>query len=79
MDHCPMQRMDLSVDPPILARPCVDCEFCARLCPTGALDMAAWLKAMEDMTAGFARVDARPSGRSRERRTFQTTDTAQWG
>ena len=42
----------LSVDPPVLAEPCIDCEFCCRLCPTGALDMTAWLEAMEDMTVG---------------------------
>ena len=50
MDNCPMHGMDLSVDPPILAKPCLDCEFCARLCPTGALDMTAWLEAMDDTT-----------------------------
>jgi NAD-dependent dihydropyrimidine dehydrogenase PreA subunit len=50
MDNCPMQGMDLSLDPPILAKPCLDCEFCARLCPTGALDMTPWLEAMEDTT-----------------------------
>jgi ferredoxin len=50
MDNCPMHGMDLSVDPPILAKPCLDCEFCARLCPTGALDMTPWLEAMDDPT-----------------------------
>jgi ferredoxin len=50
MDNCPMHGMDLSVDPPILAKPCLDCEFCARLCPTGALDMTTWLEAMDDTT-----------------------------
>ena len=53
MDNCPMHGVDLSVDPPILAKPCIDCEFCARLCPTGALDMTLFLEAMEDMTVGF--------------------------
>jgi flavodoxin/formate hydrogenlyase subunit 6/NADH:ubiquinone oxidoreductase subunit I len=50
MDNCPTYGMDLSLDPPVLAQPCIDCEFCARLCPTGALDMTPWLEAMEDMT-----------------------------
>jgi flavodoxin/NAD-dependent dihydropyrimidine dehydrogenase PreA subunit len=52
VDNCPTYGMDLSVDPPVLAKPCIDCEFCARLCPTGALDMTPWLEAMEDMTVG---------------------------
>lgn len=53
MDNCPTYGIDLSVDPPIIARPCVDCEFCARLCPTGAIDMLSWLEGMEEMTVGF--------------------------
>jgi flavodoxin/NAD-dependent dihydropyrimidine dehydrogenase PreA subunit len=53
MDNCPTYGIDLSVDPPLIAQPCVDCEFCARLCPTGAIDMLSWLQAMEDMTVGF--------------------------
>ena len=56
MENCPMNGMDLSVDPPILAKPCLDCEFCARLCPTGALDMTPWQEAMEDMTNNLARM-----------------------
>jgi len=53
MDNCPTYGIDLSVDPPLIAQPCVDCEFCARLCPTGAIDMLSWLQAIEDMTVGF--------------------------
>jgi ferredoxin len=45
MDNCPMDGIDLSVDPPIIAKPCMFCEFCCRLCPTGALDMDEWVKA----------------------------------
>ena len=45
--------MDLSVEPPILAEPYIDCEFCARLCPTGALDMTTWSEAMENTTPAF--------------------------
>ena len=51
MDNCPTYGLDLSVEPPILAEPCLGCEFCARLCPTGALDMDEWVKAMADGTA----------------------------
>lgn len=53
MDNCPTYGIDLSVDPPVVAQPCVDCEFCARICPTGALDMLSWLQGMEKMTVGF--------------------------
>ena len=53
MDNCPTYGIDLSVDPPVVAQPCVDCEFCARLCPTGAIDMLSWLQGMEKMTVGF--------------------------
>ena len=53
MDNCPTYGIDLSVDPPVVAQPCIDCEFCARLCPTGALDMVTWLQSMEEMTMGF--------------------------
>jgi ferredoxin len=51
MDNCPMEGIDLSVKPPVIAKPCLDCEFCARLCPTGALDIAEWVEAMASMTS----------------------------
>ena len=50
MDNCPVAGIDLSVNPPILAQPCLSCEFCARLCPTGALDMDEWVEAMATMS-----------------------------
>jgi ferredoxin len=53
MDNCPTYGIDLSVDPPELGQPCLDCEFCARLCPTGALDMDEWVQIIEKMTARF--------------------------
>ncbi|MDD5703630.1 MAG: EFR1 family ferrodoxin [Dehalococcoidales bacterium] len=37
MDNCPMDGIDLSVDPPVLADPCLGCTFCEQLCPTGAI------------------------------------------
>ena len=77
MDNCPMHGMDLSVDPPILAKPCLDCEFCARLCPTGALDMTHLAGSHGRHDGRLQADDARLFGRSRERRTFQTADTAQ--
>ena len=51
MDNCPMEGIDLSVKPPVIAKPCLDCEFCARLCPTGALDIDEWVEAMASMTS----------------------------
>jgi flavodoxin/ferredoxin len=50
MDNCPVDGIDLSVDPPILAKPCLSCEFCARLCPTGALDIDEWVEGMATMS-----------------------------
>ena len=85
MDNCPMHGMDLSVDPPILAKPCLDCEFCARLCPTGALDMTTWSEAMEDMTVGFrpmmldALAEAEKGGRFRRLIPLSEIDTTRTG
>jgi ferredoxin len=39
MENCPVTGIGLSVNPPVLIKSCLDFEFCARLCPTGALDM----------------------------------------
>jgi flavodoxin/ferredoxin len=38
MDNCPMDGIDLTVDPPVIAKPCMHCMFCAKICPTGAMD-----------------------------------------
>jgi ferredoxin len=38
VDNCPIDGIDLSVSPPIIANPCLDCEWCTHLCPTGALE-----------------------------------------
>ncbi len=51
IDNCPVSGFDLSVDPPVLAKPCIACEFCARLCPTGALDMSEWIESMIAVTS----------------------------
>jgi Fe-S-cluster-containing hydrogenase component 2 len=50
MDNCPMNGIDLSVDPPVLFKPCLDCEFCVKLCPTGAIDANEYA---EYATKGF--------------------------
>jgi flavodoxin/NAD-dependent dihydropyrimidine dehydrogenase PreA subunit len=46
MDNCPANGIDLSLNPPVIANPCVMCEFCTRVCPTGALDMDEWVAAV---------------------------------
>jgi flavodoxin/NAD-dependent dihydropyrimidine dehydrogenase PreA subunit len=38
MDNCPVYGIDLTIQPPGIAKPCINCEFCAEICPTGALD-----------------------------------------
>jgi flavodoxin/ferredoxin len=50
MENCPVTGIDLSVNPPVVAQPCLSCEFCARLCPTGALNMDEWVKEISEMT-----------------------------
>ena len=85
MDNCPVYGVDLSVDPPVLAKPCIDCEFCARLCPTGALDMTLFLEAMEDMTVGFrpkmieCLAEAEKGGRFRPLIPLSEVDTTRTG
>lgn len=38
MENCPLDAIDLTITPPLIANPCEDCGFCAKICPTGALD-----------------------------------------
>lgn len=37
MDNCPLDGIDLTLEPPILAKPCMNCGFCLMICPTGAI------------------------------------------
>lgn len=37
MDNCPMYGIDLTLTPPIVAKPCMNCGFCLMICPTGAI------------------------------------------
>ncbi len=50
MDNCPMCGIDLTMKPPVIARPCIDCEFCAHICPTGAIDSDTFNELMEPFT-----------------------------
>ena len=38
MENCPVDGIDLTVNPFVLAKPCISCEFCTKICPTGALE-----------------------------------------
>ena len=38
MDNCPVDGIDLTMQPPVIAKPCINCEYCTEICPTGALD-----------------------------------------
>jgi flavodoxin/Fe-S-cluster-containing hydrogenase component 2 len=45
MDNCPRYGIDLSVDPPVIADPCLKhCTFCTQVCPTGALEIDAFVE-----------------------------------
>jgi flavodoxin len=46
MDNCPIDGIDLSVKPPVVAKPCLMCSFCWMICPTGAIDISPWAEAM---------------------------------
>jgi ferredoxin len=48
MYHCPMDGIDLTITPPVLAKPCISCEFCARICPTGAIDIMDWVISLSE-------------------------------
>jgi ferredoxin/flavodoxin len=50
MEHCPVNGIDLSMSPRVIADPCVMCEFCTRVCPTGALDMDEWVTGVAEET-----------------------------
>lgn len=39
MDNCPVNAIDLSVDPIVFRRGCISCYFCEMICPTGAIEL----------------------------------------
>ena len=38
MEICPVDGIDLTVDPPVISKPCANCMFCSMICPAGAID-----------------------------------------
>ena len=45
MDNCPKYSIDLSVDPPVIASCCQPhCTFCTLICPTGAIEIDAFIE-----------------------------------
>lgn len=50
MDNCPVYGIDLSLKQPVIAKPCIGCEFCTRICPTGAIDSEAFNEILEQLT-----------------------------
>jgi len=45
MDNCPEDAIDLSMNPPVIGKGCIGCTFCAKICPTGAMDESPWVEA----------------------------------
>lgn len=39
IDNCPMEGIDLSISPPRFAEPCMNCLFCEKICPQGAIEV----------------------------------------
>ncbi|MEJ2739397.1 MAG: EFR1 family ferrodoxin [Dehalococcoidia bacterium] len=50
MDNCPVHGIDLSLRKPVIAQPCITCEFCTRICPTGALESEEFNELLEKLT-----------------------------
>jgi flavodoxin/Fe-S-cluster-containing hydrogenase component 2 len=54
MDNCPVDGIDLTVKPPVIAKPCMGCMLCAKICPTGAIKENA--AAIEAAAARFVKM-----------------------
>jgi len=60
MEHCPMYGIDLTIDPPVVAKPCIRCTYCAKICPTGALDDSRWVNHLASMGHDLIKNDLLP-------------------
>ena len=51
MDFCPVYGIDLTLEPRVYGKPCMMCEMCDQLCPTGAIyvdeDQMQWQAGIE--------------------------------
>lgn len=50
VDNCPVYGIDLSLKEPVIAKPCIGCELCTRICPTGALESDEFDEILEELT-----------------------------
>jgi flavodoxin/NAD-dependent dihydropyrimidine dehydrogenase PreA subunit len=39
MDFCPVYGIDMTVEPRVIGKPCMLCQMCDQLCPTGAISI----------------------------------------
>jgi len=42
MNNCPVHGIDLTVNPPVVGNPCMNCMLCTFVCPTGAMYENEW-------------------------------------
>ncbi len=57
MDFCPMDGIDLTMTPPVIGQPCMTCQMCDQLCPTGAIlvdeEHMKWQEELESRAGGY--------------------------
>ena len=68
VENCPVGGIDLSVSPPRVADPCLDCEFCTKVCPTGAMEAKEFFSWMTPIFYNHARLTFFRLMREAERR-----------
>lgn len=56
IDNCPVRGIDLAASPPKVADPCLDCEFCTKVCPTGAIEAKDFFNWMTPIFYNHARL-----------------------
>jgi len=73
MDNCPMDGIDLTVAPPIIARPCIDCMFCEAICPSGAISATdKWLEsAARKVSKGLKKTGAKELAKAEAQGRFR--------